>query len=242
MPLGEFEARAIRNLLNEANQIRRRAKLKGSILKAGDDKTAPAEPEMLSQLGTIIKRIRGKTDPEGAAELGLNEKKAVFSLLGRVAAGVRSKMVPGLSAPLKAGVPTVKAPTAARLAKPPSQKFTGAGKVPRVGATREEASIISRALGNDPDTGWQKLTAAQALAMLKMAIDPATAIALTGGSYGLLSGLIGGASIRDIQISRAMKSMAQAERARRIKSMLIAGGVGAGAGAAAASLAKKEKK
>lgn len=184
MPLGEIEQKAIRHLLNEANQIRRRSKLKTPILKAGDDKTAPEEPEMLSQVGTIIKRIRAKTDPAGSAELGLAEKKAgFFSFMGGVAGGLGKglpkKMMVGTAAkaaPMVAGGRPMGGAARAAIARPPAPKPVGG--LPHVDpglwgpkrAPSGTGTAVSGMMGGGQHAGWEKLTREQALALLKAAL------------------------------------------------------------------------
>lgn len=130
--------------------------------KLSADKTAPADPEMLSQVGTIIKRIRAKTDPSGSAELGLAAKEA--AVINRVAAGVGSKMVN----PVAAAVPKVKAPTASPVAKP--RDIHAGGKRMARYEGGESIGAWSTAFGSDPNVGVHKFTCEQAMALLKAAL------------------------------------------------------------------------
>jgi hypothetical protein len=160
MPLSDSASRSIRDMLGKITGIRRMDRKKGSILKAGADKTAPAEPEMLSQIGTIVKRIRAKTDPEGSRELGLASEKEAATLLMAPRAG----RVVGAGG----GPRLVKA----RNIKPykPTEKVLSVGKAePEVGLSQHEAGLFSKAMGSGPG-GWEKLTMEQALAMLKSAL------------------------------------------------------------------------
>lgn len=139
----------VKNLLWELNRVRKMdgVSLKSSILKAADDKTAPDDPFMLSQVGTIVKRIRAKTDPAGSAELGLAEKKAGLLALGRrvaTSAGAMFKRKPPV--------------TVAPVVKPPAPF-----KSTRGGAAPVDSNLLSGAMGN-------KFTAERAMTLLKAAL------------------------------------------------------------------------
>jgi hypothetical protein len=135
---------------------RKALKEEASYEKASDDKTAPAEPEMLSQIGTIVKRIRARTDPEGSRELGLaSTKEATMTL----AVATKPRITVG-----SGGGPRLS------VAAPPKVKSVKKfNPEPGHGLSREEADTISGMMGSGPG-GWEKLTAAQALALLKSAL------------------------------------------------------------------------
>lgn len=155
--LGASAQMRVKHLLRELNHVRKMdsASVRNSIMKAADDKTAPEDPFMLSQVGTIIKRIRAKTDPSGSAELGLAAKEA--GIVNRVAASIPKVKVP-------VAVPNVNVPSAPAVAKAPARQRIDPVHGEPIGFHDPKDLGLFRGMMRG------KISAQQAMALLKVAL------------------------------------------------------------------------